>query len=140
MMGGASYYGGFSHTSILPNRSNQHIKRQQEEAARLKKIEHEQDVDGIMQYIYQHFRDACATLEETIECHDAELSEKDKKRLDKAITVMKVGFKIMKFILKRRRKRVIPDNLVGFSAQHPNDLHYLSERRIWDRHFEATRE
>src|ERR1700730_11187606 len=104
-MGGTSWYHGYSlvYPAKLPNRSNQHIKRKQIEEQARKDLEHQHDVDGIMEYVYQHFRNACATLEETIERHDVELSEKEKKRLDKSIILMKMGFKLMKFVMKKRR-------------------------------------
>lgn len=45
--------------------------------------------------VYHRLRHACAALEEVIEDR-ADLTEKQRKRLDKAVTVMKVGFKIVK--------------------------------------------
>lgn len=47
---------------------------------------------------YVELRSECAGLEELIERGD--LTEQDVMRLDKAVTVMKVGFKIVKKVLR----------------------------------------
>lgn len=50
---------------------------------------------------YETLRRTCNGLEHLLE-HNAEgLSDKALKRMDKAITVMKVGFKIMKKAIKK---------------------------------------
>jgi hypothetical protein len=118
-MGGSSWY--VNPVYPTPSGPTDYQKRKERQEQKRKEIEHKKDVDGIMNYIYQHFRDACATLEETIERHDAELSEKDKKRLDKAITVMKVGFKIMKFVLRKRKHLSVQYPLTYDSALYNND-------------------
>lgn len=46
-------------------------------------------------HAYTTLRHACAALEEAIEAR-ADLTDKQYKRLDKAVTVMKVGFKAVK--------------------------------------------
>jgi hypothetical protein len=53
--------------------------------------------------LYYDLRSTCAALEIAIENNDNGFSEKDLKRLDKAITVMKVGFKIMKKALAKSK-------------------------------------
>ncbi len=54
-------------------------------------------------FILNNLKLQCFELEEHLE--DAVgLTEKDLKRLDKAVTVMKVGFKIMKKVAKQKEK------------------------------------
>jgi hypothetical protein len=49
---------------------------------------------------YADLRRACSKLEKRI--GKVDLSEKELKRLDKAITTMKVGFKIAKKVIRKR--------------------------------------
>ena len=58
---------------------------------------------------YNSLRFTCHELEELISSVEGEdgWTEKDLKRLDKAVTVMKVGFKILKKVLKSRAKRPV---------------------------------
>lgn len=48
------------------------------------------------QQIYKELRQQCADLERWLESNQGCISEKEFKRLDKAVVVMKAGFKIMK--------------------------------------------
>ncbi len=48
--------------------------------------------------VYNEMRSQCSALEELIEAGD--FTEKELKRLDKAVTVMKVGFKMLKKVIK----------------------------------------
>ena len=50
---------------------------------------------------YERLRAECETLECLIEADDAALSVKDRKRLDKAVTAMKIGFKILKKVARK---------------------------------------
>ncbi len=54
---------------------------------------------------YNALRAACERLECLIEASD-DLTEKDLKRLDKAVTVMKVGFKLLKKVEKPLRVKL----------------------------------
>jgi hypothetical protein len=45
---------------------------------------------------YQNLRLDCAALEELLGSDTIELSEKDRAEIDKAVTLMKVGFKMIK--------------------------------------------
>jgi hypothetical protein len=58
------------------------------------------DPRELAQRLYQGLRIHCCDLEELIESDSGAFSEKDLKRLDKAVTVMKVGFKIMKKVVR----------------------------------------
>lgn len=53
---------------------------------------------------YRDMRQACIDMEALIEAQ-AGLSEQDLKRLDKAVTVMKVSFKLVKQVLRRHGLR-----------------------------------
>jgi hypothetical protein len=66
-------------------------------------------IDGLAIDQYNNLRFTCHELEELISVVEdhPDWSEKDLKRLDKAVTVMKVGFKIMKKVLKSRAKRSV---------------------------------
>ena len=52
---------------------------------------------------YSNLRWECAELEAYIEQMGFLHTEHDLKRLDKAVTVMKVGFKILKQVARKRR-------------------------------------
>lgn len=67
----------------------------------------EDDPKSLATVIYNNLRCDCVELEELIEHATAAgtLTEKELKRLDKAVTVMKVGFKIVKKVLKHERSR-----------------------------------
>ncbi len=56
---------------------------------------------------YNDLRWTCHQLEELLSVaeSDPDFSEKDVKRLDKAVTVMKVGFKLVKKVLNARFRR-----------------------------------
>ena len=56
---------------------------------------------GSMIPVYNELRNQCATLEELIEAGD--FTEKELKRLDKSVTVMKAGFKMLKKVIKRQQ-------------------------------------
>ena len=57
--------------------------------------------------LYEEIRESCHAMEELIGQNS--LPEKTLKRLDKAVTVMKVGFKIIKKALKEQsRKGAVP--------------------------------
>lgn len=64
------------------------------------------DPRKVYQSLYQNLRADCAELEEMI-AKDSSFTTQDLKRLDKAVTVMKVGFKIMKKALKKSRVNTI---------------------------------
>lgn len=64
------------------------------------------EADGILDLIwasYSSIRFECSELEAYIEAAEKRgpLTEKDRMRLDKAVTVMKVGFKIVKKVARR---------------------------------------
>jgi hypothetical protein len=63
--------------------------------------------DALALHQYNDLRFTCHELEELIASVEGEegWTEKDLKRLDKAVTVMKVGFKIFKKVLKTRARR-----------------------------------
>lgn len=65
--------------------------------------------DALALHQYNDLRFTCHELEELIASVEGseDWSEKDLKRLDKAVTVMKVGFKIFKKVLKSRAKRQV---------------------------------
>ncbi len=54
--------------------------------------------------VYNEMRDQCSALEELIDTGN--FTEKELKRLDKAVTVMKVGFKMLKKVIKVRLRQV----------------------------------
>jgi hypothetical protein len=60
----------------------------------------DRDPREIAQNLYRGLRVHCCDLEELIESASGTFTEKELKRLDKAITVMKVGFKIMKKVTR----------------------------------------
>lgn len=66
---------------------------------------HAPPTDQLALHTYNNLRFTCHELEELIGEGWDDLTEKDRKRLDKAVTVMKVGFKIMKKVLKSRARR-----------------------------------
>lgn len=51
---------------------------------------------------YQNLRLDCADLEELLGSDTVELSERDRKELDKAVVAMKIGFKLIKNRLRKR--------------------------------------
>lgn len=51
---------------------------------------------------YEGLRFHCARLEELLETNPSGMDEKALKRSDKAVTVMKVGFKILKKAMRKR--------------------------------------
>lgn len=51
---------------------------------------------------YKALRFHCARLEELLDANSQSLDEKALKRSDKAVTVMKVGFKILKKAIRER--------------------------------------
>jgi hypothetical protein len=53
---------------------------------------------------YEALRFHCARLEELLEANPHGLDEQALKRSDKAVTVMKVGFKILKKAIRARQK------------------------------------
>jgi hypothetical protein len=55
---------------------------------------------------YEGLRFNCARLEELLEASADALDEKAMKRSDKAVTVMKVGFKILKKAIRRRAAKL----------------------------------
>lgn len=57
-------------------------------------------------HTYQNMRLDCIELEELIGNGEG-LSEKDLKRLDKAVTVIKVGFKLIKMVLRAHGYRQV---------------------------------
>lgn len=62
----------------------------------------------VLAQTYSDLRQNCIDLEEIIassQTGDSELSEEDLKRLDKAVTVMKVSFKLVKKVLGRHGRR-----------------------------------
>lgn len=73
------------------------IKKEREEAKR-----RPQEIEETMRWIYIHFRVGFSELEQTIEARGEELSEEEAKRLDKAMVVMKTGFKMMKKVIRSR--------------------------------------
>ncbi len=72
--------------------------------------------------VYNELRGHCAALEELIEAGD--FTEKELKRLDKAVTVMKVGFKILKKVLKARLRQEAPGDVLSFTP---------GQKERWDR-------
>lgn len=69
--------------------------------------------DELALHQYNDLRFTCHELEELIASVEGDpgWSEKDLKRLDKAVTVMKVGFKILKKVLKSRARRHVSQQL-----------------------------
>lgn len=51
---------------------------------------------------YDRLRADCESLERLLESNPCNLDEKALKRADKAVTVMKVGFKILKKAIKKQ--------------------------------------
>lgn len=72
--------------------------------------------DGRLGAAYQKLRDACAELEGAIE--DAErthaLDRKTLDRLDKAVTVMKVGFKVAKKAANAAERNIEKGRVIAF--------------------------
>jgi hypothetical protein len=58
------------------------------------------DTRELAERLYRGLRVHCCDLEELIDRDPAAFTEKELKRLDKAVTVMKVGFKIMKKVVR----------------------------------------
>ena len=56
---------------------------------------------------YVRLRAACIDIEILMELHDDELTEKELKRLDKGVTVMKVGFKLVKKAIQARSLKIL---------------------------------
>ncbi len=56
---------------------------------------------------YVRLRQACIDIEGLIEEHEDVLTEKELKRLDKGVTVIKVGFKLVKKAIKARSLTVL---------------------------------
>ena len=58
---------------------------------------------------YVRLRQACIDIEELMEEHEGGgvLTEKELKRLDKGVTVMKVGFKLIKKAIKARSLKIL---------------------------------
>ena len=56
---------------------------------------------------YVRLRQDCIDIEELIEEHGDVLTEKELKRLDKGVVVMKVGFKLVKKAIKARSLKVL---------------------------------
>jgi hypothetical protein len=81
---------------------------------------------------YANLRFECADLEDIIGAKDCGLNPKDLKRLDKAVTVMKVGFKIIARVLRAQgyetgRKRL--EAAAAFNADHTPEHVILREGR-----------
>jgi phytoene/squalene synthetase len=76
------------------------LERRRKEAEELKRdIE---DIDEQINWGYAQMRIVEAWLEEVIERNEAALSEKDQKRIDKALVVTRTGLKMLKKVVKSR--------------------------------------
>ena len=60
------------------------------------------DIDGEINWAYSQMRVIEAWLEGAIERNEALLSDKDQKRIDKAIIVTRTGLKMLKKVVKSR--------------------------------------
>jgi hypothetical protein len=75
-------------------------RRRKEERERAKRdIE---DIDGDINWAYSQMRIVEAWLESAIEERGRALSEKDQKRIDKALVVARTGMKMLKKVVKSR--------------------------------------
>jgi hypothetical protein len=70
----------------------------QKRVDRLNEIKRKENVTELLDWIYYNFREDCEFLENALT--DNYIDAKLYKRLDKAITVQKAGFKLMKRALK----------------------------------------
>jgi hypothetical protein len=61
-----------------------------------------EDIDGEINWAYSQMRIIEAWLEGAIERNEALLSDKDQKRIDKAIVVTRTGLKMLKKVVKSR--------------------------------------
>lgn len=85
--------------------SNYTTRKEIEEARRKEKEQLQReadDVDAEINWGYSQMRIIEAWLEETIERRSADLSEKDQKRIDKALVVTRTGLKMLKKLVKSR--------------------------------------
>jgi hypothetical protein len=76
--------------------------RKQEQAERERKKRDLDDIDGDINWAYSQMRIVEAWLESAIEEGGAALSEKDQKRIDKALVVARTGMKMLKKVVKSR--------------------------------------
>jgi hypothetical protein len=76
-------------------------RRQKREKEQQEKRDIE-DVDEEINWGYSQMRIIEGWLEEAIERNEAALSEKDQKRIDKALVVTRTGLKMLKKVVKTR--------------------------------------
>lgn len=85
----------------IPRSSRTEIaeRRRKEEEANKRDLE---EIDEMINWGYSQMRIIEAWLEAGIERHEAELSETDSKRIDKALVVTRTGLKMLKKVVKTR--------------------------------------
>ena len=78
-------------------------RRREEEEANKRDLE---EIDEQINWGYSQMRIIEAWLEEAIERNEAALSEKDSKRIDKALVVTRTGLKMLKKVVKSRAQHL----------------------------------
>lgn len=81
------------------DREQERLRKQQEEERRKRDID---DIDGDINWAYQQMRIIEAFLEDAIERQGGTLTDKQSKRIDKALVVTRTGLKMLKKVVKSR--------------------------------------
>lgn len=82
-----------------PTRAEIEERRKREADEQKRSLE---EIDEQINWGYSQMRIIEAWLEEAIEQNEASLSEKDSKRIDKALVVTRTGLKMLKKVVKTR--------------------------------------
>jgi hypothetical protein len=95
--------GRFYPNSSVPSRKPSAEEIERERRERQRDLD---DIDSEINWAYQQMRIIEAHLEGAIEHHDGELSDRESKRVDKALVVTRTGLKMLKKVIKNRAPHI----------------------------------